>query len=196
MSFFPRKPESVQWTAFPEELVSKIKEVFTQTYLKETQDKSFMIEGRIFQSEILLRVGLLTSGKLVQDNFESSIDLTTPKDNVHERIYICVDALGRCFDDYFALQGEEPEDEEESPLSLPYSRDWEEIDLDGVLLHVRYSSVNTLLEREADRILGTLDENLYKEAETVSDDALEKADVDTEAAKARQKQIRSEAGLH
>ncbi len=189
MSFPPRKPESISWTSFPEELAEKIKEVFQQTYLKNSTGQSFVVEGRIYEAEILLRVGLLTAGRLAQDNFETSIDLTLPTDNIHKRIHLCVDALGRCFDDYFGLL-ESSSDEEES-LVLPYSKDWQETELEGDLLFVRYSSVNTILETEADRLLGSLDESLYRDV-TVGDDALARAEVDTEAATERQKKIRSE----
>ena len=146
MSFSPRKSESVSWTAFPEELAEKIKEVFQQTYLQGVTGQTFMVDGRIFESEILLRVGLLQTGKLAQDNFETSIDLTLPTDNIHQRIHLCVDAIGRCFDDYFDfLKSSTPEDDES--FTLPYSKEWEETDLEGDTLYVRYSSVNTLLEK-------------------------------------------------
>lgn len=195
MSFSPRKPESRSWTAFPEELSEKIKEVFTQTYLKEKTGKSFVIEGRLYESEILLRVGLLTMGRIAQDNFEASIDFKTPDDNVHARIHLCVDAIGQCFDSYFEDQITDSEDRDDDEDLLGYSRNWEEIDLDGDLLYLRYSSVNSLLEREADRMLGTLDENLFKEVPE-TEDALQRAEVDTDTAKARQKEIRSSDHLH
>lgn len=145
----PRLKTSNKWTALPKEYVKQIQDVFNETFATQLKNGELIVEGRIYPQEILLRVGYLEKGRLLQANFEASADYSKQKNDAVDRIYNCIDLAASMMDEYFAKEGE---------AELPYV--WEEIDFKGQKMFYQYSGVNSKLEAEADRLLGLAAEDL------------------------------------
>lgn len=72
----PRYKISQKWTAFPQEFSEQIRSVFVQNFEKQLgKTMSLSVDGRIYQKEITLRIGLHSKGELKHFNFEASVDL-------------------------------------------------------------------------------------------------------------------------
>lgn len=193
----PRLGSSKTWTPLPAEFIEKVQSVFQNEFKVEAARGEFLVEGRIYPEEVLMRVGYLESGRLKQINFEASMDLPrrdaqknqeqgevadSQKKSSLDRLYLCIDALGSVMDEYFEA-GEEEED-----IDIP--RTWAPFDFEGDEVYLQYSTVNTKLEEEADRLLGLIDKQLVYENEP-SEDALRNAEIDTDLALEIQKAIRN-----
>jgi len=153
----PRLPTSKKWTAFPKEFAQQIQEVFTQNFAKELKSAQLIIEGRIYPQEIVLRVGYLEAGRLKQANFEVSVEHSPKTQNAIERINIAVDASASLMMEYF-----EKEKEIEGDVDFPLS--WKEIEFNGQKIFVQFSTVNSVLESQADELLGeSMDDSMVKE---------------------------------
>lgn len=157
----PRLKTSKKWTAFPQDFVEQIREAFLETFPKEMKAGELLVEGRIYQGEILLRVGYIEKGRLQQNNFEVSIEYK--HDQAVDRIQDAIDAAASMMADYFEAEGE-----------IDFPRAWKEYDFENQKIFCQYSTVNSKLEAEADRLLGVEDENLVKG----SDDTEEPTDED------------------
>jgi hypothetical protein len=177
----PRLSTSVKWTPFPTEFSEKIIQVMSENFADQAKTGEFTVEGRIYPQEILLRVGYVEQGRLKQDNFEASMDysMQTKEQTAQKTIFACLDAIGSSFDELFN-SGDE--------LELP--RQWEAFDFEGDIVWMQYSTVNTKLEDEADRLLNSVDDKNLVREDGDSDDALSRAIVDTELAHDVQKEIR------
>lgn len=152
----PRKKESKKWSALPAELSSQIQTVFTENFKTQLEGKSLKVEGRIYPTEILMRVGINTKGELRYHNFEVSIDHDPAKQNTIQQIHVAVDAIASLMLEYFD-NGEEHE--------MPYA--WQEYPFEKQKIWLQFSSENAELETEADRLLGLddNDESMLKETE-------------------------------
>lgn len=167
-SLKPRHAASKSWTPLPEDFAAKIKTVFNQQFQKESATGEFLLEGRIYPDEILLRMGYLELGRLRQINFEASMDVPLVQETIDEesaegdeesltitRLYTSIDALGSLMEEYF-----QKGDLEE--MDVP--RSWRPFDFEGETVYLQYSTVNSKLEAEADRLLGLLgDDSLVRE---------------------------------
>lgn len=145
----PRLPTSKKWTAFPGDFVDQIKEALLETFGENLRDAELRIEGRIYPAEILLRIGFVEKKRLKQNNFEVSIDYK--KEEAVDRIHDAIDAAASMMADFFESDGE---------IDIP--RTWKEYDFENQKIFCQYSTVNTTLEAEADRILGLDDAGLVK----------------------------------
>ncbi len=174
----PRLQNSKQWTPFPPEYLDNIQEVLNENFEDELVEAEFRVEGRIYPNEILMRVGFCRSGELRQMNLEASITFDPAKQPAKDVIGLGLDALGAIFTDYF---------EEDEDLDLPIH--WKGIEFEGEEIFIQYSTVNTQLEEEANRLLGSSVDSLVKDEE-LSEDAMDQASVDNELASAVQKLIR------
>lgn len=192
----PRLSTSTQWTDLPPEFLTKVKTVFTSQFEHEAAHGEFLVEGRVYPQEIVMRAGYLESGRLKQINFEASMDLPKPEERAEgaldeesaeeksatmSRLYTCLDALGSLMEEYFQVG-------DESEMDVPLR--WKPYDFEGDVVFLQHSTVNTRLEEEANRLLGLGDDKLFHEEEK-SEDALVNADVDTDLAMEVQKAIRS-----
>lgn len=97
-----------------------------------------------------------------------------------DQLYVCIDALGSLMEEYFQL--EEGED-----IDVPIN--WRGYEIEGQMIYLRHSTINTQLEAEADRILGLSEKQLFHET-AASEDALKLAEIDSELALEVQKAIR------
>lgn len=180
----PRLSTQKTWTTLPREFREKAAQVFAQNFRKESAKGDFLIEGRIYPTEILMRAGYTEKGRLKQTNFEVSIDLTTAPASdqgtdktAMDHLFLGIDVLGSVFETHFEHLSEEESDDVEYPFT------WEEFEFDDHKVHLRFSTVNTRLEDEADRILGQSAPGLFNEDTETSTDAMTRAEIDSELAK-------------
>ena len=148
-----RKDTSKKWTAFPAEYVEQIQNVFAESFGRELRGAKLLVEGRIFSEEIVLRVGFREGSSLRQNNFEISTDFNSAKENAIETIYACIDGAAALLASFF---------ESDSHENLPIA--WKAFKFENKTLYFQYSTVNSDLENEADRLLGVTGETgLYNE---------------------------------
>ncbi len=151
----PRKKESKKWTELPPELANQIKVVFEKTFKVQLDGKKLLVEGRIYPSEILLRVGINRRGELRFQNFEVSLDHSKVKQDAIAQIHVGVDAIASLMVEYF-----DNEEDHEMPFV------WQEYPFEKQKLWLQYSSENPEIEAEANRLLGIENaEALLKETE-------------------------------
>lgn len=162
----PRLKSSTKWTEFPKEYVDQVRTVFLENFGAQIGDGKLLIEGRIYPQEIMLRVGVLEKGRLAQTNFEVSIDYSTEEQDAMERIHNCIDAAASMMLEYF---------EEDGEVDFPYT--WKPYPFQKRTIYLQFSTENSELEAEADRLLGESMDNLVKE-ESLDDDALTLAEID------------------
>jgi hypothetical protein len=160
----PRLPSSKKWTAFPKEYLEQIDTVFKQGFAAQLVGAQLFIEGRIYPQEILLRVGMLEKGRLVQNNFEVSVEYSPIKKDAVERIHNAIDAAASMMNEYFETDGE-----------VEFPKVWKEYDFDPIKVFLQYSTVNTGLEAQANALLEKTDPQLVIE-EDESEDALDRAE--------------------
>lgn len=165
----PRKKESKKWTKLPPDLLTQIKTLFEKNFKVQLDGKKLTVDGRIYPSEIALRVGYQRKGELRFNNFEVSLDHSKAKDNVISQIHLGVDAIASLMMDYF-----ENEEDHEMPLS------WQEYPFEKQTIWLQYSSANPELEAEANKILGIDEDTLL--AETEEDDEIAAAEIEEEHA--------------
>ena len=128
----------------PAELLDQVKGVFEETFSKQAKDGKIIVEGRLYQNEILFRTGFLESGRLRQFNFEVSVEFDPKKQNALKMIHFCVDCGASMMDAFFTAGN----NIEEFPVV------WQEFKAQGKTAYIMASTVNTELEAEADKILG------------------------------------------
>ena len=181
----PRLKTSKKSTPFPQEFADQIKGAFLENFREELKNADLIVQGRIYPEEILLRVGYIEKGQLKQNNFEVSAAYDYKKDNTIECIHTCVDFLASILNQYFELSKKTAQDEE-SELDLPYT--WKEIHFEKNELYFQFSTVNTKLEEEADRLLGKdpdalVQDNEEEDFEDVDLDPEEEEDPDDDPSK-------------
>ena len=158
----PRLSTSKKWSALPQDLHKLMIEVLTEN-LSAPARKSFgsghwIVEGQVFEKEMLLRVGYLPKGSLKQTNFEFSLGLGGKS---LELIHLALDAAEALFIEFFAA-AEEDNDEDlvEEKMDLP--RTWKSFRYNGQEVWVQYSTVNSELEQKANDLLGLAEDSLVK----------------------------------
>ncbi len=185
----PRNPSQKKWTALPSEFREKAAQVFAQNFVRESKQGSFLIDGRIYPGEVVMRAGYVENGRLKQTNFEVSLDTSAgasaPNSSVMDKLFLGIDVLGSVFETHFEHLQEEEADEIEYPMA------WEEYEFDDAKVFLRFSTVNTALEEAADRLLGESASPLFQdESEVENPDALALATIDTDLAQDVSRAIR------
>lgn len=155
----PRKKESKKWTKLPTDLMNQIKTVFEQNFKTQLEGKKLMVDGRIYPSEIVLRVGFQRKGEIRYNNFEVSLDHSKDKQNAIAQIHIAVDAVASLMVDYF-----ENEEDHEMPLI------WQEYPFEKQKIWLQFTSANPELDAEADKILGLAGEEALLTLAEVDED--------------------------
>lgn len=163
----PRLKTSKKWTSFPKEYTEQIKSVFEENFEADLDNETISVEGRIYASEVLLRVGLVQPGRLRQANFEVSLDYSTQKKDALERIHTGIDAVASMIADYF-------ENAESADLPLA----WQPFPFQGQTVYLQFSTVNSDLEKQADALLGEASDDLVNDKEETDEDALARAEPD------------------
>lgn len=165
----PRLKNSKKWTAFPKDYVSQIEDVFKQNFKSQLGSSQLIIEGRIYTEEILLRVGVLEKGRLSQANFEVSMNYSAKDKDAIERIHDCIDAAASMMAEYYDSKGE-----------VDFPRTWNEYEFNGRKLYLQFSTENSSLEAEADKLLGKSFEEMVQE-DKETEDAMARASERAEA---------------
>ncbi|MEK2645581.1 hypothetical protein [Bdellovibrio sp. BCCA] len=161
----PRLKSSKKWTAFPKEYSDQIQAVFKENFAQYLEEGELIIEGRIYTEEIMLRVGYLEKGRLAQANFEVSMNYSQDDADAVKRIHNCVDAAASMMMEYFENDGE---------VDFPYT--WKEYPFQGKKLYLQFSTENSSLEAQANKLLGVDDESLYHDEDESDEDALSRAE--------------------
>ncbi|WII71107.1 hypothetical protein QJS83_11610 [Bdellovibrio sp. 22V] len=161
----PRLKSSKKWTAFPKEYSEQIQAVFRENFSQYLENAELLIEGRIYTEEIVLRVGHHEEGRLAQANFEVSMNYSQSEQDAVSRIHNCVDAAASMMMEYFEKEGE---------VDFPYV--WKEYPFQGKKLYLQFTTENSSLEAEANKLLGLEDDTLLHEEDESDEDALSRAE--------------------
>lgn len=160
----PRMKSSKKWTAFPKEYSEQIEGVFRENFAAYMDEASLVIEGRIYPEEVLLRVGYKKDKELRQANFEISMNYSQADQDAVERIHNCVDAAASMMMEYLEKEGD---------VDFPYV--WKEYPFQNKKIYLQFTTENSELEAEADRLLGLSGSAMVSEEEE-NEDALTRAD--------------------
>lgn len=167
----PRKKESKKWTKLPVDFSNQIRDVFEQSFKGHLINRKLQVEGRIYPTEILLRVGFNQSGELRYHNFEVSLEHSKEKQDTLPQIHLGVDAIASLMAEYF-------EDEENHEMPLV----WQEYPFEKQKIWLQYTSVNQDIEAEANRLLGLADDQeLLNESEDLADEVGAEIEVEIES---------------
>jgi len=139
----PRLKTSRQWTPLPAELIQQMKSVFRQNFQEHIADGEVEVAGKIFPGEILVSMGVRYPKALKQSNWEVSIEYRKEKDNALKMLHLAMDALGALFEQVFTAENDHD-----------FPRVWESVQFEGREIFVQYTTTNSQLEAEADRLLG------------------------------------------
>lgn len=152
----PRKKESKKWSPLPPELSKQIKDVFEENFKTQLSGKNLRVEGRIYPTEILMRIGINSKDELRYNNFEVSVEHSSEMKNTISQIHLAVDVIASLIFEYF-----ENDQQHEIPLV------WQEFPFEKDKVWLQYTSTNSELESEADKLLGLEpnDESLLQESE-------------------------------
>jgi len=153
----PRLENSKKWSSLPDELLEQIKSIFSENFKKQLGKSIILTEGRIYSSEVVLRIGLNHPDRIKQHNFESSMAYNKSKDNVMALVHIAVDCVGSMLAEY--LQDE----------STEFPLEWHKYDIENKEVYLKYSTDNSHLESEADKLLGATDDGLVKGEDSETD---------------------------
>lgn len=162
----PRRPDSKKWTALPKEYLDTVQSIVKAQYKKELSAIEVISEGRVFDKEIVLRIGLLPNGRLKQHNFEVSLDVPEVKDLALAKLNAALDFLGSLLNEFIEKNGF---DESEVEAELPVL--WKPMSIEKNIFHFQYSTVNSKLETMADQWLKQMDASLVNETSFAEDDA-------------------------
>lgn len=157
----PRLKSSVKWTPFPEELCEQAQKVLTERFKDEydLEKSQFVVEGRIYKEEILGRYGLRVEGQLKQHNFEISFEFNSEKQKALTLIQESIDLVEYLWTELL----------EEDLNDDKLSRNWQIINFGKKKYSHKYSTVNTVLEEEADRLLMEYEKKLVYDNSENSD---------------------------
>lgn len=155
----PRLKSSTKWTHLPQDVTLQIQNVFEQNFQKELGKARVLVEGRIYPQEILLRVGYLEPGRLIQNNFEVSVDYEPRNESsALQTIHLCVDVAASLLTEHFESEGE---------LELPNT--WTAFPFENHQVWLQYTTENTSLEKQANELLGEWEDSLVHEHQTDED---------------------------
>lgn len=146
----PRKKDSLKSTSLPIDFLSQLSDTVKEQYKKQLKNIQVITQGRVFENEVLLRVGFLETGRLKQSNFEISFDLPFEKDQITSRLELAVDYLGGLIEEFLttSTNNEENHTFEENLPTL-----WKPIHLQKHQYYFQFSSENSELESMANRLL-------------------------------------------
>lgn len=151
----PRLSSSQKSTSFPKEYLDQIKDVFKQNFQERLLSKQLgtelLIDGRLFPEEVLFKVSIKVPHQLSQPSIEISMDCSPKNLDATDRINNCIDAAASFLTEYIELNGEA-----EFPLF------WTPFEFDKKEVFMQYSTANSDLEAEADRLLAAANQDSDK----------------------------------
>ncbi len=138
----PRRSSSVKWMPLPAEYCKLAIEVFETQFVERLDGAHLTIEGRIYREELIVRLGFLRPNTIRQINFEASVDFDLNKENAFELLNFLLDPLASWLGSFL-----ETKEIEFPPL-------WKKHRFKNRDVYMQYSTVNSKLEAEADKLLG------------------------------------------
>lgn len=147
----PRLKNSNKWTAIPKDYLKQVQNALKQSFPIQSKAGEWVTEGRIYPSELLIRLGYLEKGRLHQANFEVSVEYDAKKDNVTDLLGLAIDVGASLLEEYFGADSNED-----------FPRIWQPFDVEKRQVFVQFSGTNSKLENEANRILGLKDDDLVQ----------------------------------
>ncbi len=174
---------------YPDEVLLRI------GYVESGRLKQINFEASMDVKKSVIDESILDSDEIVLDedekvsNFgarrkafaDDEAEVASDKSTTMDRLFSCIDILGSLMEEYFAA--ETGVDEMDVPLH------WKGYEFEGERIYLKYSTVNTKLEVEANRLLGFIGDALVNER-TADEDAMAAAQVDSDLAFETQKAIR------
>lgn len=157
----PRRSDSKKWTKLPKEYLENVHSTIATQYENDLKNVEIVVEGRVYDREVLVRIGFLPQGRLKQHNFELAFDVPEAKDQVLNKLNTSLDFLGSIFTEFFTKNGfEESEYEETLPIL------WKPVSFGKDVLHFQYSTVNSKLESLADEWLSKQNDAMVNDNES------------------------------
>jgi hypothetical protein len=177
----PRLPSSKKWTDLPADFTAAVRTIFSKQFKREAKLGEFLIQGRIFPQEVVIRAGYLEKGRLKQINFEASIDLPDSSGlspellpellgsknlglnntNLNQSSNLddadpqsenqTMQKIYVCIDALGSVMEEFFALGEEGEIDVPVH--WRPFDFEDETVYLQHSTINTRLEEEADRLL-------------------------------------------
>lgn len=138
----PRNNQSTAWTALPEDFKNQVLKLLMDHFKAQSQKGQFSLDGRIYKTEILIRMGYLESGHIRPIQFDLSIDYDSEKSQALQHFETLIDLGASLLDTYFR----DPQQE------FPFQ--WQTVDFEGTEVFIRQETTNSELERQANELLG------------------------------------------
>jgi len=160
-----RRTDSKKWTSLPQEYMENVHSTLASKYEKELNGSDVVFEGRVYEKEVVVRVGFLPKGRLKQHNFELAFDIPEAKDQVLNKLNSGLDFLDSLFTEFFAKDGFENSEYEET---LPVL--WKPLSSGKDIFHFQYSTENSKLESMADEWLSKQGNALVNELDADVDE--------------------------
>lgn len=139
----PRRSKSSKSSALPKDYVKQVVDALKESFADETKSGKFIVEGRIFPDEILIRMGFLENGRLRQTNFEISVDYKAGKDDTVKLLNLAVDVGATMLEELFSATDD-----------ADFPRTWKSYEVEGREVFLQFSSINSQLDKEAAKLLG------------------------------------------
>ncbi len=139
----PRRSRSAKWTNLPSDYTKQVVDALRESFRDESKSGTFLVEGRIYADEILLRMGFLEKGRLRQTNFEISVDYKAGKEDTMKLLNLAMDVGATMLEELFA-----------STSDADFPRTWQPFEVEGKILYLQFSATNSDLEKQADELLG------------------------------------------
>ena len=134
----PRRTDSKKWTTLPKDYLENVQSTLKTQYAKHLKMTDVIVEGQVFEREILVRIGFLPNGRLKQHNFEIAMDVPEAKDQVLTKLSGAIDFLGSILNEFFEKDGFENSEYEET---LPVL--WKPLSDKKDVFHFQYSTINS-----------------------------------------------------
>lgn len=158
----PRRSKSPKWTKLPKDYVTQVVAALKESFADEVKSGKFVVEGRIYPDELMLRMGFLENGRLRQTNFEISVDYRAGKDDTMKLLSLAVDVGATMLEELFSAT-----DDSDFP------RTWKPFEVEGRTIYLQFSSNNSELDEAADKFLGETGQRLVEEDNQRDEEELE-----------------------
>jgi hypothetical protein len=165
----PRLKSSKQWTAIPSDYIRQVKEALVSHFPDKSKTGEWIMDGRIYSEELLVRMGYHEEGKIKQITFELSTQYVAQRDSMTDLLSLVVDVAANLLETAFS-----------SATDDAFPRAWQEYAVEKKRIFIQYSAANTKLEQEASRLLGETTDVLVRnyDDEEVTDVIKSKLGVD------------------
>lgn len=154
-----RKSRKAKWTALPKDYIKQVTNALRESFADEDKSGRFIVEGRIYPDELLIRMGFLEKGRIRQRNFEMSMDYRPGKDDTLKLLNLAVDVGATMLEEMFSSTSDDD-----------FPRLWQPFEVESRMVYVQFSAENSELDQAADELLGKADPALVKDAPDVDED--------------------------